>query len=524
MTPKTDSSTSEPDFPSSQGLFDVSPIEIFVLCKVLEALGDIRTFAVAIRQLTKVANMESVSILVDSLTTNKTIFDHLGVSKSLQIGLLKRYQALRVDIAPRRMTVCSFLDSIKRIGQSTDDFNYLQDELSLCNQSCGLAANTPASEGVLNDLQGSSAEVDEGLEQIFASGASLDGVTAVRVLQRIKCLIQESESLSKAQNVILRYGSLLSALRVIDEENFNLSTLAWLQEIADETVSSGLFKSLGASLVGFGCFNVSRTLDHLEMEMSGEATASKDKKNLVVGILEALSVGDLELMDMVRESSSHLPADHDPSFLPLHRYTVEREKAYTNRCVTILKLLLHVLTLTQPNETPLLARIENIATSDWNQRAFGTLAFKDPSFAQELLKQQLEFRSRDVPIETTSKILKAWMDPEGLLGKAEGDIYDRRASLIRSQDYIARTSLGLSGPVLSMLTGSLPQDSPSAYRCLLTSNTIERTAIAKCYKKRWSRLSRGQSRRRLRIGAYLFISFRIPPQSPQRSVSVNNRL
>lgn len=256
--------------------------------------------------------MECLTVLADTLTIHYSAFQMMKMFDEMRESLLERYRSLRSQSPPRRATVASLLDLMAVTTSDNEDSDHLRSELGLCLQPLGIAANTPASEGVMCDLLGPQGDFDDEIERIFASGQSMSGETSVQVLERIEDLLFAVQSRSDAHDVVLLYGNLLIALNALDEDRFERAMLETLYRLTCSESHSHLVH-IGPTLVGLGCIRISSLADFVLRGFDhGDVTDDKIPF-LAMEVLELLTTSNSASFSPV-DLKQKMPAELESRF------------------------------------------------------------------------------------------------------------------------------------------------------------------------------------------------------------------
>ena len=413
-------SSSPPKEASDEGPHAWPVSEVLLVRMISEASEDYAALANILCTVVPGADMECLTVLADTLTVHQSTFTALDVCDVLERAVLDRYRALRLHLAPRKSTVTSLVDLTGRCALSSEITVYLDSEAGLCQQPTGIAANTPASEGVVGDLLGSQGELDEELEHIFASGQSMSGETFAQVLERVKNILLVTTNSWGARDFILRYGNLMVALRAFNEDRFDQVVIDVVRRLAFPGTNIHLAE-IGPILIGLGCLQLSGVVGSIQCQTKVGETAVHSSQHFTLQALELLAIDSATLIRQVDDTKG-LPAELASRFL------TARTLFCRHNPMTILQLALGALKAPLSNELNLAQRLDRICQSRIMGLVLRDLIQQDHAKLHNVIQTHLNELSGKAPTPESMRLITTLIDPSGLLGQEAVSIISIRVS------------------------------------------------------------------------------------------------
>lgn len=358
------------------------------------------------------ADMECLTILIDTFTIHCSVFKWLEIHERLRQSLVERYRQLRLQFPPRRTTVASLLELTESSKSDKELFEWVKSDMGQCCQPLGIAANTPASEGVMCDLLGSQGDLDDDIERVLASGQSMSGETPAQILDRIETLLLASDSGLDARDIILRYGNLLNALHALDEDRLEKATMGMLQRLAC-SASYSPFTDIGPALVGLGCLRITSLVESVQRQSDHEAANEGRVCRLRLEVLELLSTPSSALVCEYKSVKQLSYAELGS------RFETARYSLCKRNPMTIIQLVLHSLHALSNGKAKQADRIRKVCRSVVLSNVLRMGLNDSPFRLHELFRNHVDSLRGDEAKECFSTLTTKLMDPTGAFGKSK---------------------------------------------------------------------------------------------------------
>ncbi|KAI9669131.1 MAG: RNA polymerase II mediator complex subunit [Alyxoria varia] len=263
--------------------------QISTLLYIYESLDDYEALSALMLSTLQIAQFDLLLMIIDTTTLHLQVFKCLGVLEALQNSCVERYRGLR-RLYPAQKSLIHSLHAL--IGCKRDDQNlskYLQAELTSCEQTCAAAACTPASEGILNESQGTPAEKDDEFERILANGASMDGPMISKIFEASTERILGTAREKDNTDSITQQSSFLSRLQIYDEARFELLIVSWIERVAASKQSSDLL-SIAPFLAGSDCIDLFQLITHAKKLFTSNRSSSQGPTSFFLWLLEVFTL------------------------------------------------------------------------------------------------------------------------------------------------------------------------------------------------------------------------------------------
>ena len=264
----------------------MTPNQFQGIRKVLEDLGD---FAILADVLHIVSDSEDGSILTaacDTVSYHFNIFAAIGAHVSLFNDLCQRYEDIRSSKAIDVSLVESLIDLGKCLPNTAKQLKRLRRQALLYLQKSPAIACSPISDTMAEALQSGESTFAEEIEQVLASGTSMDRQTLARLFEAIIKRLEASWT-NLAQSVAV-FAELLIRLRRFGRKQFDSLIHTWVGHVL-RNLDRPTFREIFVPLICSGCLTL-ETLLGLAAGALDELDVASARAALAVDMLELLAL------------------------------------------------------------------------------------------------------------------------------------------------------------------------------------------------------------------------------------------
>ena len=238
------------DLPSKASISSINPTEFNTIRQYLEGFEDYSMLADVLKTVTTSNDAEVLASCADTLNLHFDIFSAIGALSDLFEALLSRMRSLMDDGSFPRVLLVSLSDLAARVPEQTIVAQQLAQELIRSDRKTAADACSPVSDQMAGVMQSAEADFTIEIENILATGNSIDQATLERLFLRISGRLEEAWEKSPEQ--YRSCGLLLTRLRTFDTQQFDVLMVAWVKRLLPMENRPSMIQVLGP-LISFGC-------------------------------------------------------------------------------------------------------------------------------------------------------------------------------------------------------------------------------------------------------------------------------
>ncbi len=230
---QTSQPPAEPDHQGKGGIREGS-LETINLKQFLEVRGileDMDEFPVLADILRIVSEKAESSLLVhlaDTVNFHSDVFGAIGASHDLFQSMYDRVQELHDEELLEKPFLESLIDVGNRLSNTVQEVHKLRKCLSLLGPKLLGAACSPISDTMVEAVQPTEPTFVDEMDQMLASGTSMDKQTLTRVFGTLSDHLEKSWTDTSS---LIRSSDLLARLRIFDTKSFDLLATDWLEHM-----------------------------------------------------------------------------------------------------------------------------------------------------------------------------------------------------------------------------------------------------------------------------------------------------
>ena len=228
----------------------INAAEFNTIRQYLEDFKDYSILADIIKMVTSSNDAEVLASCADTLNLQSAVFSAIGALNDLFEALLARMRSLIGDGCSPRVLLVSLSDLAARIPEQTIVGQQLAQELARSDRKTAADACSPVSDQMAGVMQSAEADFTVEIENILATGNSMDLATLERLFLRISGRLEEAWEKSPEQ--YRSCGLLLTRLRTFDTQQFDVLMVVWAKRILSMEKRPSLIRVFGP-LISFGC-------------------------------------------------------------------------------------------------------------------------------------------------------------------------------------------------------------------------------------------------------------------------------
>ena len=395
----------EEDAVVNNSYFTVTTCDQFnFIRRIFEHLEDYSMLADILRMLCEHANLAVLTSISDTLNCYFDILATIGAADDLSKSAIQRYEQLRSQKLCQRPLLVSLIDITERNPTMTKQAQRLRKELLLLDQKNAVLACSPISDHMAEALQSIEANFVDEVEQVLASGTSMDKQILNHLFTTItKRLEQSWTDPSQSPNQL---AELLTRLRPFDTKSFDSLIAEWLRKMLPCSKRPTLNETV-PTMVCAGFVTLGSILDATVSLMSTAADPSLPH-GLAAEALKLLIINRSDDYNIFTLLDSYPPNDH----LSTHRSIQYQYRFHVQQ-----QQLLHEAS---SSITSLICTTIASATKPGPSRA-GAEAFIASADFGNLLKDI--FPSNSKIVEDLSEALEAGTSVEGVQRAIDAIIY-----------------------------------------------------------------------------------------------------
>ena len=264
------------------------------IAKILRSLEYLEDFTILADVLNIVSNCEDARVLnvaVDTINRYVDVFAAIGAAEDLFESFCQRREEIHAQMPVMKSLIVSLIDLGENLPDQASLVRRLRKVVLSYERKCAIAACSPVSDHMAEALQSTELNFADELEQVLASGSSMDRQILSRLFETVMSRIglPGDESLSS-----VNLPELLTRLRSFDTKAFDQLMHGWLDKLLQSTTRPRLLDIL-PTLVSSGCTNLRAVVEQASFLLEGPGKVPQQGK---------LATDTLELL------CSHAPLGH----------------------------------------------------------------------------------------------------------------------------------------------------------------------------------------------------------------------
>lgn len=257
--------------------------ELAKILKFLEYLEDFTIFADVLNIVSDCEDAGVLNVAVDSINSYVDVFAAIGAADDLFEGFCRRREEIHAQMPIMKSLIVSLIDLGENLPKQATVVRQLKKVILSYERKCAIAACSPVSDHMAEALQSTESNFADELEQVLASGSSMDRQILVRLFETVTSRIglPGDESLSS-----VNLSELLTRLRSFDSKAFDQLMHGWLEKLLQSTIRPRLLDIL-PTLISSGCTTLRAVVDQASFLLEGPGKIPKEGK-LATDTLELL--------------------------------------------------------------------------------------------------------------------------------------------------------------------------------------------------------------------------------------------
>ncbi|PGH28586.1 hypothetical protein GX50_08679 [[Emmonsia] crescens] len=243
-------SAMDPDFASEVKTSALTPQEFFEVRYILECLGDLSMLADVLKY---ASGSDSVTVLasaVDTLNYHLDSFTAIGATSDLFKSFTGAYARIGKTELSVQDLIASLLDVAIKLPAELPTVAILRRDQLQRDRKLAMAASSPVSDHIVDTLNTANPTFTEELDQLLASGNSMDEVTMARIFDSLRKRLQAGSINGKqCAHETARY---FAQLRPFNAKFFDNLMIKWVISVLKSSPRPNLSAIL-PPLIGVGC-------------------------------------------------------------------------------------------------------------------------------------------------------------------------------------------------------------------------------------------------------------------------------
>lgn len=252
--------------------------------RFLEHLKDFTILADVINIVSDCDDARVLNVAVDTINRYVDVFAAIGAADDLFESFCQRREEIHAQMPYMKSLVVSLVDLGENLPKQAGLVRQLRKAVLSYERRCAIAACSPVSDHMAEALQSTESNFADELEQVLASGSSMDRQILSRLFETVMSRIGQPGNDSLPSDNL---SELLSRLRLFDTRTFDQLMHGWLDKLLQSTIRPRLLDIL-PTLVSSGCTTLWAVVEHASSLLEGPGKISKEGK-LAMDTLELLS-------------------------------------------------------------------------------------------------------------------------------------------------------------------------------------------------------------------------------------------
>ncbi|KAF1982842.1 hypothetical protein K402DRAFT_186817 [Aulographum hederae CBS 113979] len=237
----------------------VTPTQFYIIRDVFEQIGDYSVFADVLQIISNSSDSILLAAVADTLNHHPRTFAAIGALTPIYDNLVERHRILRNQQPLDRSFLLALADLCTNIEGDPRIAMQLKQDLLTMEQRAAVNVCSPVSDDMFQILQSTKSKSDDEIDQILASGTSMDEQIMSRVLERITMRLQqqlEEGTVEKAN-----FSNWFYRLRAFDDRAFDKLATQWLLSLFADGTQQQLLHFAITALVGSRCKTLKSILE-----------------------------------------------------------------------------------------------------------------------------------------------------------------------------------------------------------------------------------------------------------------------
>lgn len=287
-----------------------STTESMMLCqfrevrKILEELGDFSVLADVLHIVSDSADCSVLAAVCQSVSYHLGIFAAMGAHTSLFNDLYRRYENIRRSKFIDAFLLESLIDLGRCISNAGKEVKRLEQQRRLYHQNLILTACSPISETMIEAVHSAESHSAEDIEQVLASGTSMDGQTLAQLFEAI--IKRMEASWTYPTSSMVSYAELLIRLRRFGRKDYDGLIHGWVGHVLRNPARPPLGE-IFVPLICSACLLLQRLLE-LAVSALDESSQYNPRAELSVEMLEMLATISADEALATHHVRDHLPS------------------------------------------------------------------------------------------------------------------------------------------------------------------------------------------------------------------------
>lgn len=224
----------------------------------LEDIGDFAILADVLHCMTDSEDDTTLAAVADTVSYHFNVFAAIGAHASLFHDVFQQYEVIRQQKNVGLALLESLIDLGKCIPKAAREVKHLKQQALPCQQSSSVTAFSPISDTMAEALQSAESTFAEDIEQVFASGSSMDRQTLGQLFSTITKRLEASWSNQDPAQA--GFCEFLTRLRRFGSKDFDGFYADWIRQTLSTAARPGL-NEVFLPLICNGCLTLARVLD-----------------------------------------------------------------------------------------------------------------------------------------------------------------------------------------------------------------------------------------------------------------------
>jgi mediator of RNA polymerase II transcription subunit 12 len=253
--------------------------------KILEELRDFSILADVLHIVSNSADCSVLAAVCESISYHFGIFAAMGAHASLFNDLYQRYEDLRHSKIIDVFLLESLIDLGRCISNAGKEVKRIEQQALLYHQNSTVIACSPISESMAEAVHSAESHSAEDIEQVLASGTSMDKQTLAQLFEAI--IKRMEASWTDSTSNMASYAELLIRLRGFGRKDYDSLIHGWVGHVLRNPARPALGE-IFVPLICSACLMLKKLLE-LAVSVLDESSQHDPRAVLSVEMLEMLA-------------------------------------------------------------------------------------------------------------------------------------------------------------------------------------------------------------------------------------------
>lgn len=258
--------------------------EAAIILRFLEHLEDYTILADVLNIVSGCGDARVLNVAVDTINRYVDVFAAIGAADDLFEGFCQRREGIHAQMPVMKSLIVSLIDLGDNLPKQAALVRQLRKVVRSYERRCAIVACSPVSDHMAEALASTESNFADELEQVLASGSSMDRQILSRLFETVTSRIGQPGNDSLPS---VNLSELLSRLRSFDTRAFDQLMHGWLDKLLQSTIRPRLL-DIVPTLVSSGCTTLRAVVEHASSLLEGPGKILKEGK-LATDTLELLS-------------------------------------------------------------------------------------------------------------------------------------------------------------------------------------------------------------------------------------------